>query len=487
MTNRQLVATCLMFAHISISGLAALEQNMWPFWVTRYDTTGQVTETQAIGPLFFKENTPTESFSGFRPLVYRHKNIPVQEHETALLYPIFRYQEDPVSSSWSVFNLINSTSSNLEGDPHSGFDIWPVYFSRETGDPETSYRGLFPIGGSIKNRLGYDELSWVLFPLYWESTRHGVVTRSTPWPIIKNSSGGGHEGFTFWPLFGHAEKPGEYQRAFWLWPIFFHNREKLSTPEPSEFNAVFPLYTSSQRPGRTDTNFLLLFGRTDQVTPVAYQERRYLWPLLVQGRGPKNYTNRWAPIYTHSIRRGYDKTWVVWPLWRQASWAEPPLQRDRQQFFWFIYWNETQHDPRRPEAAVARKTHLWPLLSSWDNGAGSKQAQFPSLLAVFFPHNERVQKIYSPLFALYRYDQKSPDHIRRSLLWNAITWRKTAHEREFHLGPLYSAEQTPDGQRIALLNGVISFRRSPKTDQWTLSLFDFSPLKSIDSPLHDAR
>ncbi len=476
-----------MFVLILISGRAEHEQNMWPLWVTRHDVAAQTSETQFIGPLFFKEQNSTESYGGFRPLLYRHREIKTGETKTALLYPLFRHQEDPVSSGWSIFSLINSTSSKLPGDPHHGFDVWPFYFSRQTGDTATNYRGLFPIIGTIKNRFGYDQLSWTLFPLYWESTKHGVVTRSTPWPFIKNSEGAGHHGQSIWPLHGHAEKPDHYRHRYWLWPIFFHYEKNLSTAEPSEFNAVWPFYTSSHRPGRSESNLLIFFGRTEQTTPVAYEESRYLWPLLVQGRGPQNYTNRWAPFYTHSIRKGVDKTWVLWPLWRQATWDEQTIRRDRRQFFWFVYWSETQNDLRNASTPQARKTHLWPLLSTWDNGAGRKQVQFPSPLAVFFPHNEHVRRIYSPLLTLYRYDQKSPEHVRWSLLWNAVTWRKTSHEREFHLGPIYSTERNSHGRRIALLNGVLSFRRSPETKRWKLSFFDFKRLKSAQDPSTDDR
>lgn len=476
-----------MLTFIPFLGKAAHEQNMWPIWVTRCDPSTQAAETQYIGPLFFKGHNRGETYSGFRPLIYRHHDKTNRETKTALLYPIYRYQQDPSSSRWSIFSLINSTSSNLPGDLHQGFDVWPFYFSRQTGDPDTSYRGLFPLMGSIKNRFGYDQLNWTLFPFYWESSKRGVVTRSTPWPFIKNSAGNGHEGLSIWPLYGHAEKPDEYEMSYWLWPIFFHTEKKLSSSKTEKFNAVFPFYTASHRPGRRESNMLLLWGNTDQTTPVAYHENRYLWPLLVQRRGSQNYINRWAPFYTHSIRQGTDKTWVLWPLWRQASWDEQAIRRERQQFFWFIYWNETQSDLRNSDTPQAHKTHLWPLLSTWDNGAGQKQAQFPSPLAVFFSHNEHVRKIYSPLFSLYRYDQKSPENIRWSLLWNAVTWRKTSDEREFHLGPLYSTEHSSQGRRIALLNGLLSLRKHPETDRWKLSFFDFKPLESQKSPTDDDR
>jgi hypothetical protein len=110
----------------------------------------------------------------------------------------------------------------------------------------------------------------------------------------------------------------------------------------------------------------------------------------------------------------------------------------------------------------------------WDNGAGRRQAQFPSPLEVFFPTNDKVRQLYTPLFALYRYDQRTPDDVRVALLWNAITWHRSPAMREFHLGPLFSTQRDATGARIAIGNGLIGWRQDGVAQKWRLFLFDFS-------------
>ena len=85
---------------------------------------------------------------------------------------------------------------------------------------------------------------------------------------------------------------------------------------------------------------------------------------------------------------------------------------------------------------------------------------------------------YSPLFALYRYDRRAPDDVRGSFLWDAITWRRSPGQREFHLGPLLSVESGPGCRRVALGCGLIGLKRGPEEHTWRLFLFDF-PSKSI--------
>jgi len=179
-------------------------------------------------------------------------------------------------------------------------------------------------------------------------------------------------------------------------------------------------------------------------------------------------------VYTHSIIKGYDKTWVLWPLFRHAEWQEAGIAQEKDQFLIFLFWSQTQRSLTNPAAAPANKTHLWPLFSSWDNGAGRRQVQVLSPLEIFFPTNDVVRQLYTPLFALYRYDRSDPAAYRHSLLWNAVTYRRSATGKEFHLGPLFSVQSGVETQRIALGNGLIGLTRRPGERVWRPFLFDFS-------------
>ena len=115
---------------------------------------------------------------------------------------------------------------------------------------------------------------------------------------------------------------------------------------------------------------------------------------------------------------------------------------------------------------------MWPLATVWDNGAVRKQVQALSPLEVFFPHNETIRTVYSPLFALYRYDRSSAEDSRHSLLWNLVTWKRAPQQREFHLGPILGIEKRAKEKRFALLAGVIGADRTA-TRGWRPFLFKF--------------
>jgi len=196
------------------------ERNIWPAWVAPVDAAGRTPEWQAVGPLFFRKFLPENRTAvGFRPFYMLKRNPAAGTTETDVLYPVFVYRTDGTSYRWSVFSLINRMGPHAtaagRGDPSDrGLDVWPVYFSRSTGSPDTSYQALFPIVGTVKNRFYVDRSDWVLFPLYLHTESKGATVVSVPWPFLRFISGNGNSGFALWPLFGWRNKPGSIIASF---------------------------------------------------------------------------------------------------------------------------------------------------------------------------------------------------------------------------------------------------------------------------------
>lgn len=485
MSSRLLV--WLLLAAVWAPLLRGAERNAWPIVVDSEDeTTGAVTAKQGLGPLL-AERTALDGTETrlWRPFFLHQKKD--QRETIHVLYPLLTWRRNGDESWSSFFQLVNNRHERaLNGRPEDRFDFWPLYFSRQTGDPATSYRALLPVAGTIKERFGKDELRWAAFPLYLRVAEAGRHTIYAPWPFVRVTDGAGHHGFELWPLFGRVERAADYRRQYYLWPLIYQQEKQLDDPAGATRTSLgfLPFYTRATSPGYVDENFLWpFFGSTNRTEPRRYHETRYFWPFLVQGRGDERTVNRWAPFYTHSVVKGYDKTWVLWPLLRQASWNERGAAVERTQLFYFLYWSEEQRSLAHPDAAPASKRHLWPLVSVWDNGAGRRQFQLLSPFEVFFPNNQPVRELYSPLFALYRYDQRAPGDTRWSFLWSLVSRRRSATEREFHLGPLFSTLSTPAaGHRVALGNGLLSWRRAPGATGWKFSLFDFRSAPAAPAP-----
>jgi hypothetical protein len=448
--NSRLPHWLLLAALLLPLALRGTERNAWPFWVDieKGEAAGTASQQLSFGPFYEKRHEADGSeWEAWRPLLL-HRTRGTKE-STYFLYPFFAWQNEATSQSFSFFQLVNNrrdaSATGIPGEHR--FDVWPFYFSRKTDDPATTYHAFFPVAGTIRQRFGKDRLTWYVFPLYFNTDKAGMEITSAPWPVIRFIDGAGHRGFEFWPLFGSREHPGDYRKRFWLWPLGYKQETNLSAPQPDVKLGALPFYARDTGPGYINETYLWpFFGYTHRTAPVRYDETRYLWPLLVQGRGDQRRVNRWAPVYTHSVVKGYDKTWYLWPLVRHASWQDAGLAQEKDQILFFLYWSLEQRSLRHPAAAPAYKKHLWPLVSAWDNGAGRRQFQLLSPLEVFFPNNEPVRQLYTPLFALYRYDQHAPGDVRQSLLWNLVSWRRSGAGKEFHLGP-FGWHRGPDAPR----------------------------------------
>jgi len=478
------------------------EHNAWPFVVRQTDSAGRTESWTAAGPLFFHKSAGDGgTVGGLRPLWVETHDAQRDFRSGFFVYPLFSYRTDENTYSWNALELVRRTERRADAAPprsafESGgdFEVWPFWFSRQTGDPELSYRALFPAYGTIKNKLGTDRASWVLFPLYAQTEKRGAVTTAAPWPFIRVTRGAAH-GWGVWPLFSDVERPGVSREEYYLWPLGY-DATREPTPDdppgtpPRRDVGFLPFYARSTGPGYASESFLWpFFGYTDQQRdaqgdPRVYHETRYLWPLLVQGRGENKCVNRWGPFYTHSVARGYEKTWYAWPLLRRAQWAEENLVHTKTQLLYFFYWSHTERSATRPEAPAAELTHVWPLYSTWSNGSGRSQWQLFSPLDVFFPQLDPIKNTWTPLFAIARHEQRAPGDTRTSLLWDAITWsrREAENHREFHLGPLFSEVTDGGTQRLAIGNGLFGWKRTAAGGGWRMFWLDFPAKATTTEP-----
>lgn len=478
MFPRHLIRLVCVSALLSFAPARSEEANWWPFSVLHTDEATGAESREILGPLIFTRSGPPEQH-GFRP-VYMQSTV---DGVTVgnFLYPFFTWRRQADYRTFSFFKLVNTRTDLTDAaHPDHRFDVWPFYFSRETDDPALNYQALFPLAGVIKHRFARDRITFAAFPLYSHTEKGGKHVTHAPWPLLRFISGEGHHGFEFWPLYGRSASPDDYDRRFWLWPLGYHSVTSLAEPVSDVKLGFLPFYSRDTGPGYIRENYAWpFFGYTHRTAPYRYDERRWFWPLLVQGRGDDRLVNRWAPFYTHSVIKGTDKTWHLWPLHRRQRWEADGVAQEKTQLLFFLWWSLKQKSLAHPAAAPAHKTHLWPLFSSWDNGAGQRQVQALSPFEVFFPGNTTVRQLWTPLFALYRYDRQSDDTVRHALLWNAVTWQRTPSGRAFQLGPVASYHADARQQRLALGHGLIGLRRKPGERLWRPFLFDFTARVAI--------
>ncbi|MBC2602034.1 hypothetical protein [Puniceicoccus vermicola] len=469
-------ASVFLFSCLSAKAVWQVGENYWPFWVNLEEEgpSGPQRRDQFLGPFVEEYTSPEQDWTAVRPFGIRYtENAPLNPRSLYIFYPFYSYRATDPGYYWNLFYLIRGSRYQTNGEMDSStFEIFPFYFDYDyPHTPAFSYWGILPFYGEIKDRFFFDRVKWVLFPFYTEWENNGETSYGTPWPFIFHRRGAGSSGFAFWPFFGTYKRPGHYSYKYLLWPLIYHQVKNLGAEEPTVNYGFLPFYTYEKRPNMVQENFFWpFFGYTDQQEP-DYHETRYFWPFLVQGRGTP-YVNRWGPFYTRSIRNGVDKQWWMWPLLKRRTWQTEQLNVSNWSFLYFLYWAEfqTARDPNVDFSAS--KTYAWPWFSMGNNGQGRKQFQLFTPFQPWFKHNEVIRDVYSPLFAIYRYDGNSElDTWRHSFVFNLVTVEKKEVGHRFTLGPILDVRTGEEEGGFSILHGLFGRKRVGDETDWKLFWF----------------
>ena len=133
--NLRASIACLGLAAALAARAHAAECNDWPIRVAHTDARSAAQSTQCIGPLFFSQPLAAgDHAEGFRPF-YLHRQNADASSETDFLYPLFFRRDYADGYRWSILNLINrdQPAAGQAARTTRGFDLWPFYFSRQTG------------------------------------------------------------------------------------------------------------------------------------------------------------------------------------------------------------------------------------------------------------------------------------------------------------------------------------------------------------------
>lgn len=466
-----LLATAILSANTSTVGADAsasvngsFGSNFWPFQYEREaDPDGRPYRASAFGPIWGHKKSASIETTAVRPLGVNFDDSRLKENRFHFVYPLFNHKTNSQGTEWDILQLVFGSErlASQSRPVQSRYEAWPFFWYNNTGEAATSYWAFAPFYGELKNRFWSDHIKFTLLPLYLRVTKGDEVKTSLPWPFLQFLDGPESRGFELWPLFGKNTRTGEkaYNQTYALWPIYYDYSKKVENSEqPYRRFGVLPFYTRETAEGlKSETYGWPFFGYTKEFEPrKTYNETRYLWPFVIQGRGEEKYINRLLPLYSHEKRGSYEKHWYGWPLLKTESWQEGLLNVERSSFFYFIWWDEKQTAKTEAGSFYARKNHLWPIYSYWNNGGGVRQFQTLSPFEVFFPNNEVIREKYSPLFALYRYDSR-PQSTTHSVLWDLITVESRGGDGVFQVGPLFELIRTGDNAYVELFKGLAGF------------------------------
>jgi hypothetical protein len=411
--------------------------------------------TEAVGPLFYRQQKDTELTFAVPPLFSHVSDAVTDSEEFDFAYPLLTYDRFGKEYRWQFFQLLSlSGGQNQNEIPKTRFTLFPFYFQQRSPDSNQNYTAMIPVYGHLKNRLFRDEIFLVAFPLYVQSRKRDVVTDNYLYPIFHLRHGDSLSGWQFWPLvgsehkgittrtngFGGTETIGGHEKFFALWPFYFNQTAGIGTDNTEKSLGVLPIFSTLRSPKRDSTAVLWPFFNVVDDRERKYHEWQTPWPLIVFARGEGKTTSRVWPLFSRAHNQALEDDFYLWPLYKYKHLRAGALDRERTRILFFLYSDVTEKNTETQ--AARRRVDFWPLFTSHRDFNGGSRLQILAPLEPILPNNKSIERNYSPLWSLWR-SEKNPatGDTSQSLLWN-----------------LYRREAAGPDKKCSLLFGLFQYQ-----------------------------
>jgi hypothetical protein len=403
----------------------------------------------------FYDNVQTDEGSFFAVRPFYSKTVVEEGQVRDFLWPLYSRKE--FKNEKTSRALIFWWTHNFEAGAESPRDrnwLLPFYFQGRDKNDEP-YFALFPLGGTIREFLGRDTISFVLFPLFGKSQINEVKTTSVLWPVYSHTRGDGIQRDRVFPIAGKSVLEGKYEKRFLLWP--FWNSAKYFYPGDSGSSWIlFPVCGRSKLDKESTWWVIPPFFRFTN----GEREDRVLcpWPFFQKTKSEsldKLYV--WPLWGRKQVGDGMiDRTFMIWPLLWSEKFKQPHLSVTRKKALpFFFYEKQLLREPNRPPeewAEVSKGWKIWPLMS-WQRAGGMSRFRMLELWPV--SNAAPLERNWTPLWTLYK-RTGADGVIKKDILWS-----------------VWHSEKEPDANRAewSLLKGLLAYKN--EGDEKSMRVFWF--------------
>jgi hypothetical protein len=443
------------------------------FLASRHEDVNGDTRVKALGP-FFEMGQSTQ---GLRMLAVRPFYSRVEEpaRDNAMedyLWPLGTYrrlEQEERTRYLIYFSFRHQQQPGLEAQKRR-YRFWLLPFYFQGRDREgVEYRAVFPLGGTIREFIGRDEISFILFPIRSTSRLNDLETSNWLWPLISETTGEGVHRQRVFPFYGRSTREGQFDKKFVMWPFWTSARYEFPRGSGGG-HILFPLYGHMKMEDQETWWVLPPFFR---FTEGRHQNLTYCpWPFFQKASGEDYEKFYLWPLYGHKKVGDFERTFMLWPIvWNETSKRGEEVQ-SRFMIAPFLL-NEKQGLPPGPDGCVPPPTRrfqkVWPLYSYRRVGEDSR---FRTLELWPLGEVDAVERNWAPLWTLYsrtRHEQNRDTE----LLWGLYRSQQRGEGRTYRsLFPLFEVrKEGGEGGSWSLLKGLLGSERSGSQRSFRLLYF----------------
>ncbi|MCB1323970.1 MAG: hypothetical protein H7A21_01455 [Spirochaetales bacterium] len=459
----------------------------WQFWFL-YE------QTRAAGQFQFTVH----------PLYSRYENDERAYDYQNVLYPLFYSHGTDHWRRWTLLYFITGEDFYHEDEGGDEDYFLTPFFHLGFGDAEGErYFSIFPFYGTVRNKLGWSEISYVLWPLYTSWSYRDYRARSILWPLIMWGGSPTRDDLRILPFYSHKIHQGQYDHRTLLWPFFQWGSDGLDRREPRHFFLAFPFYGRkwSDQDNLNVHTFLWLpliggFAAWGEDREAGNFNMNALWFLYQYGyaRDPHIDKHIIFPFWGHYRFGSEQENTIVDQSRPETNFPAPPAGEDNPYFneatfitpfyvnlrthsailesdydiFVPFYWNLERYYHRTRETESYLK--IWPLFHSINDDSGRTEFR---TLALWPFRSDEFERVWGTLYSLLEYNQYENGDRYFATLWRLYSLYWNAEEvHHFLLG--FEYHRTPSYWSVQFLGGLFGLRHDhapaiqPRT---TVSLF----------------
>ena len=438
-----------------VSGCATLNpgprrQNFAPLFIYSEDEERKGKAVDVLGPFFTYRRDTRDEHVAFRPLFY-WKTEGENYARLDYIYPMGKYERTDYKVE-SFFRLIYSSYRDPREEPAQRKDrsfLLAFWGETDKGEP---YGGFFPIYGHMKNRFNRDEINFFLWPVYMDSREKESRAVSLFWPFFTIYEGGGREGFRAWPLVSHVKKENDYEKTYFLWPIFHHERRYLYTDDPTEINMVLPLYVSMTSSKRVQRSVLWPFFNYTYDEDDHYTQWDFPWPILQFAKGDDKEIYRIFPIYGRKYWEGRERGYFLWPIYWYSKDEDDQVKDSNERF---LLLSKDEVKVWKKKGGEERRIRVWPFFYYREEKEGGVFFYWPCLIPSDY---EGWERNWAPLFTLYEYRRSPQGDSESKFLWGVYVHRENSVRHLYELSFFFTLYTAEDLLYFSFLKGLVEFR-----------------------------
>lgn len=451
---------CVGFAGCISTPLRSI--NAGPLYTAEHDLKGTPV-VRALGPLFERQQSADgKTFTAVRPFWSKVTDPEKDRSVSDVVWPLGMIKTRQGESDWRFFPAFGHDFDSESSRTRSRWSIFPILFGGRSLQNE-AYFAVFPLGGTVREFLGRDMISFVLFPLYVYSEMDNTKSLSVLWPIYSRTKGPGVDRFRVWPFYGISTTFNRWTKRFVMWPFWTSVQYEYPDQKGGGF-VLFPFY-GRVNVGQRHSRMLLppLFKR-EWADDGSHSALNAPWPFFQYSRGATDKLYVW-PFFGRKAVENERQWFSVWPFVSGRRTDFPTQTVRRFQAIPLVYY-ESKHE-RLPadsegvraerEEAVARYFKLWPLIAYRRE---ADYSLFRTLALWPLKQTPAVERNWAPLWSLYT-RERAGKAFYSEFLWGLYRHRRSESSRQLSVFPLLQTAGNTARQATSwsLLYGLAGYER----------------------------